>query len=164
MRNSEGPHKCNRHGSLFFLNPALAFIIYANTLLYLGIHHANTNEEKAMVVYARGRSTLVLINYGLLQNQVFHSDYNVLTLFRNIQLLFNVQGSWYSQNTLPTIVHYYFCIIIWQLPSYLPLDWLIYWLVLNANFRNISAILRRKQLLCWLRHLDHLPLGNTICS
>jgi hypothetical protein len=45
-----------------------------------------------MVAYARGRSTLVLINYGLLQNnQLFCNGYNVSKLFRNLQLLFNVQ-------------------------------------------------------------------------
>ena len=40
------------------------FIIYAKTLLYLGVHHANTNENKAKVGYGRRGSNLVLINYG----------------------------------------------------------------------------------------------------
>ena len=40
------------------------FIIYAKTVLYLGVHHANTNEEKAKVAYALRESNLVLINYG----------------------------------------------------------------------------------------------------
>jgi hypothetical protein len=38
-----------------------------------------------------------------------------LHLFRNIQLLCNMQGTWHSPNTFPTMVHYSFCIIIWQL-------------------------------------------------
>jgi hypothetical protein len=40
------------------------FIIYAKTVLYLGVHHANTNEEKAKVAYALRESNLVLISYG----------------------------------------------------------------------------------------------------
>ena len=41
-----------------------AFIIYAKTVLYLGVHHTNTNEEKAKVAYALRESNLVLIRYG----------------------------------------------------------------------------------------------------
>ena len=41
-----------------------AFIIYAKTVLYLAVHHANTNEEKAKVAYALRESKLALISYG----------------------------------------------------------------------------------------------------
>jgi len=51
------------------------------------------------------------------KNQVFCNDYNVSTLFRNLLLLFNVQGSYHSPNTLPIMIHYSFCFIILQLPS-----------------------------------------------
>ena len=33
---------------------------------------------------------------------VFCSDYNVLTLFLNLQKVFRVQGAWHSPNTAPT--------------------------------------------------------------
>ena len=61
--------KINVHYIAGFLHESVitipsAFIIYAKTVLYLGVHHANTNEEKAKVAYALRESNLVLISYG----------------------------------------------------------------------------------------------------
>jgi len=61
------------HGSIITIPSG--FIIYAKTLLDLGVHHANTNEEKAKVAYTRRESNLVLIYYG---EMVYHKKSSVL--------------------------------------------------------------------------------------
>jgi len=62
------------HGSIITIPSG--FIIYAKTLLYLGVHHANTNEEKAKVAYARRESNLVLLNY---EKMAYHTKLSFLT-------------------------------------------------------------------------------------
>ena len=59
------------------------------TLLYLGVYHANTNEEKTKVTYARRESNLILINYG---EMVYHKTI-VFCNGYNVPMLFNVHGS-----------------------------------------------------------------------
>ena len=70
------------------------------TLLYLGVYHANTNEEKAKFAYARRESKLVLINY---REMAYHKKISALKrlhcTFSFPILLFNVHGSVYSLNT-----------------------------------------------------------------
>ena len=61
--------KINVHFIADFLHESViiipsAFIIYAKTVLYLGVHQKNTNEEKDKVTYALRESNLVLIIYG----------------------------------------------------------------------------------------------------
>ena len=54
----------------------------------------NRIAKIGQISYSRKRITFALINYGELGNykdQVFFNGYNVSTLFRKLQLLFNVQ-------------------------------------------------------------------------
>ena len=70
------------------------------TLLYLGVYHANTNEEKAKFAYGRRESYLDLVNY---REMAYHKKCSALKRLQCIYsfpiLLFNVQGSCYSLNT-----------------------------------------------------------------
>ena len=59
-----------------------------NTFLYLGVHHANTNEEKAKVAYARRESNLVLLNH---EEMAYHTKLFFSNGY-NVPMLFNVQG------------------------------------------------------------------------
>ena len=85
------------HGSVITIPSG--FIIYGKSLLYLGVYHANTNEEKAKIAYARRESNLVLINY---REMVYHNKFSALKQLQCTYsfpiLLFNVHGSLYSLN------------------------------------------------------------------